>query len=129
MTDRTRKKSIGVTSRLRSLRGFERYGPITAIDFRLARNSGPTAEPGTLVRSMSMEVSVTMIQSVREKELHLLQQPLHPVTVVRDLKRPLPSRSRFSTSPSRAIGFSLLLPPAHMPDSPDRRRSEHPSAL
>src|ERR1700730_1161818 len=74
-------------------------------EIRFARHSGRTAEPDTWLRSVSIGVSVTMIQSVREKELHLLQQPPHPVTVVRDLKRLLPSRSRFSTSPSRVRGF------------------------
>src|SRR5215469_6975741 len=78
---------------------------------------------------MPMGVSVTMIQSVREKELHLLQQPPHPAAVVRGLKRLLPSRLQFSTSPSRVRGFPLLLPRAHTSGSPDRHRSEHPSAL
>jgi hypothetical protein len=92
-------------------------------------HSGPTAELGTWLRPVSIGVSVTTIQSVREKELHLLQQPPHPVTVVRDLQRLLPSQSRFSTSPSRVRGFYLLLPRAHTLGSPDRHRSQHPSAL
>jgi hypothetical protein len=69
------------------------------------RLSGPAAELGTWLRSVSMGVSVTMIQSVRERGRHLLQRPPHPVAVVRGLQRLLPSRSRFSPFPLPAGGF------------------------